>query len=228
MNYYQTGKYYEAEEGYRLLTRLDSSLPVYWQVIGNLNIINGNLDVAWSAFDSVFSHDTTYVSAKLLQAEIMSMQGDTAGAIELAEKYYSFENSPPAKIEFLLLLGRLYEGKGKNYDSTKASRSFSDALAWCREMIKKVPNDPAYKFRAGMAYIGLGQYSEANDFLELAWFTERRAYFMGHILLERGMVNDLLGNRHEAIKFYQDCLDWPSASQHQVLSRQYINKPFTK
>ncbi len=228
MNYYQTGKYYEAEEGYRLLTQLDSSLPVYWQVIGNLNMINGNLGLAWSAFDSVFAQDTTYVSAKMLQAEIMSMQGDTTGAIELAEKYYSFENSPPAKIEFLLLLGRLYEGKGKYYDSTKASRSFSDALAWCREMIKKAPNDPAYKYRAGMAYIGLGQYREANDFLELAWFTERRAYFMGHILLELGKVNDLLGNRDEAIKFYQDCLDWPSASQHQELSRQYINKPFTK
>ena len=129
MNYYQTGRYYEAEEGYRILTQLDSSLPVYWQVIGNLNLINGNPDIAWQAFDSVFALDTTYVSAKLLQAEILSMQGDTTGAIELAEKYYSYENSPPAKIEFLIMLGRLYQGKGKYYDTTKAHRYFSDALA---------------------------------------------------------------------------------------------------
>ncbi len=228
MNYYQTGRYYEAEEGYRILTQLDSSLPVYWQVIGNLNLINGNPDIAWQAFDSVFALDTTYVSAKLLQAEILSMREDTTGAIELAEKYYSYENSPPAKIEFLLMLGRLYQGKGKNYDSTKAQRYFSDALAWCREMIKKVPNDPAYKYRAGLALIGLRQYTEANDYLELAWFTERRVYFLGHILLERGKVNDMLGNRDEAIGFYQECLVNPSASRHQKLSRQYIDEPFTE
>lgn len=227
MNYYQVGKYYEAEEGYRLLTQLSSSLPVYWQVIGNLNLINGNIDKAWSAFDSVFAHDTTYVSSKLLQAEILSIRGDTAGAIELAEKYYSFENSPPAKIEFLLLLGQLYRGKGENYDSAKAHRYFSDALAWCKEMIRKTPTEPAYKYRAGLAFIGLREYAEANDYLELAQFTERRAYFLGHILLERGKVNDMLGKRDEAVRLYQECLANPSASKHQELSRQYIDKPFT-
>ncbi|RKX23084.1 MAG: hypothetical protein DRP51_01235 [Candidatus Zixiibacteriota bacterium] len=228
MIYYQTGRYYEAEEGYRLLTQLDSSLPVYWQIIGNLNLIIGNQEAAWQAFDSVFALDTTYVSAKLLQAEILSLQGDTTGAIELAEKYYSYENSPPAKIEFLLLLGRLYQGKGENFDSTKAHRYFSDALAWCREMIKKVPNDPAYKFRAGLALIGMRDYSEADNFLELAWFTEKRAYFLGHILLERGKVNDMLGNRDEAVMFYQKCLANPSALRHHEYSRQYIDKPFTE
>jgi tetratricopeptide (TPR) repeat protein len=227
MIYYRTGRYYEAEEGYRILTQLDSSKAVYWQVIGNLNLINGNPDIAWQAFDSVYALDTTYVSAKLLQAEILSLRGDTSAAIELAEQYYSFENSPPAKIEFLLLLGNLYQGKGENYDSTKAHRYFSDALAWCKEMIRKTPNEPAFKYRAGLALMGLGEYAEANDYLELAWFTERRAYFLGHILLERGKVNDKLGNREAAINFYQECLANPSASKHQELARQYLDKPFT-
>ena len=144
----------------------------------------------------------------------------------MAEKYYSHENSIPAKIEFLLLLGGLYQAEGSNYDSLAAYRSFSDALAWSDEMIKKAPNEPAYKYRAGLALFGLHEYRDADEYLQLAWFTERRAYFLGDILLERGKVNDVLGNREKAIRFYQECLANQSSVRHHELCREYIEKPY--
>ncbi len=228
MIYYQSGRYYDAEKGYRDLVRIDSSLSIYWQIIGNLNLIIGEIEKAWQAFDSAFSLDTTLASAKLLQAEILSNRGDLANAIEMAEKYYNIETSVPAKIEFLLLIGELRKTRGAYYDSLAAHRAFSDALAWCQEMIAKAPNDPAFKFRAGLANEGLGQYKEADDYLELAWFTEHRTYFLGHILLERGKVNDKLGNRDAALRFYQECLAGKASARHQELCRQYIDKPFSE
>jgi tetratricopeptide (TPR) repeat protein len=224
--YYQYGRYYDAIDGYRRLTEIDSSLPVYWQVIGNLNMFVGEYEAAWQAYDSAFSLDTTYASAPLMQAEILARRGDTAGAIKRAEKYYSIEQTIPAKIEFLLLLGRLYEADGPHNDTTKARRSFEDALTWANEMIAKVPDDPAFVLRAGLAHFGLKEYTEARNLLEIAYFTETRDFYLGQILAELGRVNDILGNREDAIRYYQEGLAVQSPVYYREICRRYLDEPY--
>ncbi len=115
--YYQYGYYYRALDGYRLLLQIDSSRTIYWQIIGNLYMINGEYDSAWAAFDSVYAVDSTYAASKLLQAKILAIRGDTGSAIELAEEHYGREASPAGKIEFLLFLGDLYRVEGEHHDA---------------------------------------------------------------------------------------------------------------
>lgn len=224
--YYQTGNFYRALEEFKYLQTMDTAKALNWQIIGNLYLINGELDSAWSAFDSVFQLDTTYAAARLLQAKIISLRGDTTAAIKLAEDFYNKEPSIPGKIEFLLLLGGLYKNPGMNQDSEKAEKYFSDAAIWSSDLMARVPDDPVYKLRTGLAYFGLRQYRDAIQYLELAHFTEQRAYHLGRILVHLGMLYDVIGDHDKAVEYYQACLASPSAQYHRELCRQYIVEPY--
>jgi tetratricopeptide (TPR) repeat protein len=225
--YYQYGYYYKALDGFQLLLQIDSSRAIYWQIIGNLYLINGEYDSAWAAFDSVYAVDSTYAASKLLQAKILAIRGDTASAIKLAEEHYGREASPAGKIEFLLFLGGLYQDEGEHHDAEKAERYFSDAAVWSADMMAKVPDDPTFKLRAGLANLGLGLYDEARTFLDIAHFTEIRSYQLGRILLALGNLYDVLGDHEKAVPYYRECLANQSSAHHRELAVKYIEKPYT-
>ena len=62
-------EYYKAIDAYKLLLKLDGPKPLYWQILANLYIINGNYDSAMTAIDSVLFLDTTQTIVKLLKAQ---------------------------------------------------------------------------------------------------------------------------------------------------------------
>lgn len=224
--YYQGGRYYEAIEGYRELIKLDKDNPVNWQVLGNLKMINGEYDEASELFAQVFALDSTYASAKLRQAQIEAIRGDTAEAIKTAEKYYGIETATPAKIEFLLFLGRMYGTRGSNFDSTRSTRSYQDALAWITDVLNRAPHDPSYQLRAGQAYLGLNKLEEAERYLEQAYFSETRSFNIGKILLYLGKMYDLKGDREYAGEFYNAVITNHSAVWHRDEARRYLGEPF--
>ena len=227
LTYYQYGHYYQAEEGYRRLIAIDSARAVYFQILGILLLIDGRYDQSWKAFDSVCTIDTTYATARLLQARIMAVRGDTAGAVKTAQNYYSMEKSIPGKIEFLLFLGKMLGARGKNYDSTLANRYYSDALTWALHLVNKAPDDPAQKLRAGLAYLGLKEYDNGAQFLESALFTEQRSYYRGEAVLALGNLYDLKKDRRRAIEYYQEGLKNPLAVYQRELCMKYIDKPYS-
>ncbi|MEW5924853.1 MAG: tetratricopeptide repeat protein [Candidatus Zixiibacteriota bacterium] len=228
VTYYQYGHYYDAIDGYKRLIRIDGRNPLYYQILGNLFWINGEYDNALTYFDTVLTLDTTYATAGLMLAKITAMKGDTAKAIKMAEDYYNIEQNISGKMEFMLFLGEMYGSGGKNYDSARADGYYSDALIWAREMIPQAPEDPIFRLRAGLALMGLGQYDEARQYLELCSFIELRTFYLGLIKLSLGKLADLQGNHAEAIEHYRDALSVPLAEYHRKLCEQYIEKPFKR
>jgi hypothetical protein len=224
--YYQIGEYNKALKEYEFLQTYDTAKAINWQIIGNLFLINSELDSAWVAFDSVYAMDSGYVAARLQQAKILAMRGDTAGAIKLAEDNIEKTKSAPSRIEFDLLLGKLYKNDGMYRDSAKADKYFNEAAALSSNMMTQYPDDPVYKLRLGLAYFGLDKYHDAIQYLELARFIEQRAYNMGRILVNLGELYDVTGDHDKAIEYYQACLDNNSAEYHRELCRQYIVKPY--
>jgi tetratricopeptide (TPR) repeat protein len=224
---YQYGDYYDAIAGFKWLIKNDSSKVLYWQILGNLYMINGEYDSALAALDSVVAIDSTFATARLLQARIAAIRGDTAAAIETAENAYPYEQSPAGKIEFLLLLGELYGNRGTFHDSVKAEKSFTDALYWSMDMIPKAAEDPAFKLRAGLAHLGLREYEAARLYLDLSRFTELRSYYLGKTLLNLGKVYDALGNHEKAVSYYQEALKIPLSTEDRRLCEKYIDQPFS-
>ncbi len=97
-------------------------------------------------------------------------------------------------------------------------------------------NNKAY--REATYYIGL-EYKDRNNpdsskiFFEecvktsLKIDTEKESGFLINSVLYLGMVNDLLDNRDEAIKYYKQVLDMKEYGQSKVLAKQYLDKPYT-
>jgi len=226
--YYQYGQYYKAVDGYKRLIAIDSSRPFYWQVLGNLHMINGEYDAAQKALDTAIARDTTLETVRLQLARILTFESDTAGAIEMAEDALSEVQTTIAKIEFLLFLGDIYNAGGKYHDSAKADRYFSDALAWSSELMAKMPEEPIYKFRSGLAYLGLGKYQEARQLLELADFTELRTYYLGKIRLALGNLHDIRHERQKAVEYYQKALQISLAAHDRELCEKYIERPYKR
>lgn len=224
--YYQYGEYYKAQEAYQRLIKIDSSLPVYHQIMANLYIINGKYDDGWRESDTVYAHDSNYVSSQLLKARILVIKGDTAQALRLAGDFYQAEKSTAGKIEFLLFLGKIYGQKGKYHNGATARQNFSDALAWSTEMISKSPDDPIHKLRAGLAYLGLKEYGKASEYLKMAEFTELRPLFLGEILIALGNLDDLRSDHKEGIMYYQRALSYPLSVYQRDLCVKYIDKPY--
>ncbi|SYZ72694.1 hypothetical protein TRIP_C20809 [Candidatus Zixiibacteriota bacterium] len=223
---YQFGRYYDALDGYRLLVKLDSARSIYYQILGNLYLIDGQYDQAWSALDTVLLKDSTYATARLLQAKITAIRGDTAGAIRIAEKVYDIEKSVPGKIEFLLFMGKMEGSPGVWRDTAKAENHFSEALGMTLQMMAQIPDDPTYKIRAGLASLGLHEYDKAGQYLDVAYFTEQRSYYLGEVLLALGNLEDLQGKRKAATEYYQQGLRLPLAVYQRDLCTKYIDKAY--
>jgi tetratricopeptide (TPR) repeat protein len=226
MIYYQNGRYYKAEEGFRRLRKLDPVTIVNLQILGNLALIDGRYDDAWKLFDSVLAADSTYASARLQQAKILAIKGDSTGAIKLADDNYGSEKLEAGKIEFLLFMGKIHGTRGKLYDSALAEQEYSDALSYSNAMISRAPDEHAFKLRAGLALLGLKEYDRAEQFLELALFVEQRSFYQGEILLALGNLYDLKKDHDKAIKYYQEAISGPIGVYQRQLCMKYIGEPY--
>jgi len=224
--YYQFGEFYKAVDGYKLLMKLDRPTPLFKLILGNLYMINGFYDSAYAVLDTVYVEDSTRATAKLLQARIEALQGDTARAIEIAETYFPMEQTTGGKIEFLIFIGNILSTSGPYSDTTTAKKYFQDVLTWSSDLMAQAPHEPAYKLRAGMACMGLKMYAEAQGYLEISLFTEKRTYFLARTLLSLGNLYDALGNHKRAIDYYQEALELPLADFDQKACLKYIDHPY--
>nr|MBN2278843.1 hypothetical protein [candidate division Zixibacteria bacterium] len=225
---YQYGHYYRAEEAYRRLLKIDSAKTVYYLILGNLAMINGEYDHAWTLMDTVLASDSTYSTALLQMAMIRLIKGDTALALDLARKGLIQEETVAGKIEYLLFLGELYDTPGKYRDSAKVEENYKEALLSATDLMQKVPQDPAMKLRVGMALMGLRRYDEARQYLEVARFTEQRTFYLGRIALYLGRLYDLMNDRDRAMEYYREGLGPGVASYHRDLCQHYLEQPYKK
>ncbi len=199
---------------------------MYYQILGNLYMANGDYDTAEAAFDSAFALDTTFVAAPLMKARIHAIRGDTVGALALTRTYFGRETSLPEKAAFLQQLGELTGADGPDHDSAASDNYYADALYWINKIIEQNQPDPVYYLRAGVVALGLRDYQEALSFLETAHFIETRAIFLGEILFRLGQVNDALGNREQALAYYREALNSQIAAYQRDLCMQFIDHPY--
>lgn len=224
--YYQSGDYYRAIEGYRQLIASDTVRPMYYQILGNLHLANGDYDAASAAFDSALALDTTLVAAALMKARILAIRGDTTEALALTRDYFGRETSLPEKAAFLLQLGEFTHAGGPDHDSAAADNYYADALYWLNKIIEQNQPDPVYYLRAGTAALGLREYQQALSYLETAHFVETRELFLGEILLRIGQVHDALGNREQALTYYREALNSQIAAYQRDICIQFIDHPY--
>jgi tetratricopeptide (TPR) repeat protein len=161
--------------------------------------------------------------------------------------FYDYENNPFAADVFAKELtkdfpdnptferweGRISVKKG---DYASAFKIFRDVLKK-GEMNYTGYNFPAVK-REAVYYVGL-QYKNLHQLDSAKYFFnqcaelskqiekgEKESGFLINSYLYLGMINDLQGNRNEAIQYYKDLLDMREYGRSHSLAKNYIDKPY--
>jgi len=224
--YYQIGEYYSAIGAYHKLIELDEFNPLYIHILGNLEMITGEYDKAYKYFDSVYTLDYNYTVARLLQAKIKAIKGDSAGAIAMAEEFYPREKEPLPVLDFLIFLGDMYKAPGALHDSVKAEEYYTEALIQAQRLEAKAPQEFSLKLRAGQALVGLGKYDQAQYYLEIVTFAEIRTFYICKALVALGKSYDGKGDREAALEFYRLALATPITDYDRIEALRYIDKPY--
>jgi tetratricopeptide (TPR) repeat protein len=158
------------------------------------------------------------LEANLAIASILLDDGNFKGAESYLEQIEGKIDITP---DYLIALGTLRKMQGNAADSiltTAAMISLKSA--------ELQPQEPANYLSAGQAFMLLGQYGRAEENLNIAYFLEKRPYFIGCTLLELGKLMDLEGKRDKAQEYYRDVLDIKAGGYQKYLAKKYLNAKY--
>jgi tetratricopeptide (TPR) repeat protein len=212
--YSEAGEYDVALRTYQtLFSRADTRNPrraFFLLRVGYLQSLLGDYKAAAESYRSLMELDTNLAGASefnLARLDIFS--GDTTSAIDRLQKLIDVATDQILMAEAGITLGMLLGVPGKYNDPAGALEAFERAESSGRFIVKNSPGDGVSRFRLGVAYLGLGEYDLAHDYLNLALFLEFRPRFLGRELVALGNLADIQGDRKLALDYYHraDSLD---------------------
>lgn len=198
-------------------------LDRYCIPLANMNFSAGQIDSALHYYKIA---ETNKLDPELVSYKLGQLYYSLENRVE-SRKYFDYlmdnSESVPLRIDAHLYLGRMFLEEGL-LDS--ADTHFTLALNGCKRLLARYPDNSLYSIRAGEATLYLKEYKAAVQYLEYAEYVEFRPFYQGRILLARGMIYDLTGDRENAKSYYQRTLDINAPFLDKSLAQSYLEKPF--
>jgi len=220
--YFVKGDYDKAIDILRQMNNF-YELDSYCIPLANMNFSAGHIDSALHYYKIAETKD---LDPELASYKLGQLYYFLKNRVE-ARKYFSYlmdnSESVPLKIDAHLYLGRMLLMEGL---SDSADSHFTLALNGCKRLLSRYPDNSLYSIRAGEAALHLKEYKAAVQYLEYAEYVEFRPFYQGRILLARGMIYDLTGDRENAKLYYQRTLNTKAPFFDKSLAQSYLEKPF--
>ncbi len=160
--------------------------------------------------------------------------------------YYTYESDPYKADEFANMLitdfpnNPIFE-KWKGRIQIKRGDYYSGSKIFSSVMTKAEKNLPGYKtqktkreasYYIGLQYRNVGQLDSAKYCFQMCADlskeidTKEESGFWVNAYLYLGMINDQLGNRDEAVSYYEKLLDMHEYLNSRELAEKYLKEPF--
>jgi hypothetical protein len=214
------GEYGDAAETYEELIEISepADRPRLLKLEGDMRMALGEFSVGIGLYKRAFN-EGNYGNAGLALATILMDSGDFESARELYSRLKGeVLSSPEYSIESARL--KIFYGE-PGVDSLLAQVAARELSA-----ASQTPQYSRYYLIAGKAFGLLGQFDRAGENLDIAYFLERRPYYQALALLALGRLNDMEGNRQEAVKYYRKIAGIEGGEYLISLARKYIEAPF--
>ncbi len=223
---FSTGDYYGASGYEEQLCELQDTVVLNWLALAGYQMMNGNYDTARTNLEHAHAIDTTEQLVRFNLALNDLYRGDTAAAKkEFTSLVFESRQGGPFG-ESRVMLGHLLLRSGNEDDRAQAEKYFHEALSYFAQAINSGNPSPTSHIWAGMAYLGLGNTSDAYDFLHTGLYLEKRPFYIGMAQLWLGKTADIRGERDVAEEYYNYVLAGASAAYHQAEAREYLKKPY--
>ena len=233
--YFFNGDYYNATDAQELLTGLGKSSSTNWMAQGSYKMMNGLYDEALKDLENAWLLDSTDLMVAFNLGLYYQIKDDKESATAYfkkssgpGKKTMKMGESNPLKGEGLVMLGHVLRRTDDETVRAQAKNYFNEAKSIFAQIIGAGKSSPASNMWMGISCIGLDEYDDAMNYLQVALFLETRPFYLGMINLWLGKLYDLKDDRATAREYYGKALSLPSAVYHQEEAKKYLEQAYTQ
>ncbi|MEW5796718.1 MAG: hypothetical protein AB1772_10215 [Candidatus Zixiibacteriota bacterium] len=219
------GDYYAATKRESEWLGLVDTLATEWMKLAGYHLMNGDYDSASVSYDRAAALDSANSLIRFNQALHRLCVGDTLGARKLFGDVIQSGASSGGMVESQVMLGHLLLQTGAAADKSEALHHFNSVVSSLSRQDRRHNPSASQLMWLGIAYAGLGDTGNADDYLRTALFLETRPFYQGMIRLWLGKVAEARGERAVARDYYQQVIAGSSAYYHQEEARRLLERP---
>ena len=154
--------------------------------------------------------------------------GDTLGARQYFSLVVTGRGATGGLLESQAMLGNILSHSSDPADKSEALNMYNAVMAALSRQDNRHNPSASQMMWLGIAYLGIGDTDNAEDYLQTALFLETRVFYQGMINLWLGKVADVRGERTVARDYYQRVLAGASAHYHQEEARSLLERPYRR
>jgi tetratricopeptide (TPR) repeat protein len=207
---------------------LIDSLSGEWIQRAGYRMMNGEYDSAAADLTRARSLDSANSLVPFNQGVYRLFVGDTVGARQLFTQVVKSGGQTGGMLEAQVMLGNILAHSAVAADKTEAITQYNSVVAALTQQDTRHNPSASQMMWLGIAYLGLGDTQNAEDYLQTAQFLETRMFYQGMINLWLGKVADVRGERAVARDYYQKVLAGQSAQYHQEEARLLLKRPYKR
>ena len=221
------GEFYDAAEYQASYLGLNDSLAGDWLKLASYQMMVGDYDQAAATLKRGSDLDPANNIIIFNRGLLALHTGDTAQAKVLFNEVLK-SDSPEARLESQLTLAELLRFSGNEQDRQSAEAFCREAVAALSSQDQRHNPSAAQAMWLGIAYLGIDDTGNADDFLRTALYLETRPFYKGLTYLWLGKVADIRGERTLAKDYYSNVLSGASAKYHQEEARRWLQTAYRR
>lgn len=222
--YFFNGNYYKATEYQKKLLEIVDNKAVDWMSLGSYQMMHGAYDEAFANYQKAKQLDTLNLMINFNIALYYLNTHQIDKAREILEKNLVDARYAEAQGESRIFLAYILSKTGKREDQQRAAELYNTALNMFNASLQANSSSPSVYMWIGIAQLGLYDYKNAIDYLQLAEFLETRPFYQGMIDLWLGKAYLADKQQDKAIESFQKVIAGNSADYHQSEARALLEK----
>jgi tetratricopeptide (TPR) repeat protein len=222
------GEYYAAAERQTGVIDMLDTLSGEWVQLAGYHMMNGEYDSAGAALSRAQTRDSANSLVPFNQGLQRLCVGDTTGARQFFSLVIAGRGETGGLLESQAMLGNILSRSSDPTDKAEALNLFNAVVATLSRQDNRHNPSASQLMWLGIAYLGIGDTDNADDYLQTAMFLETRVFYQGMIDLWLGKVADVRGERAVARDYYQRVLAGASAHYHQEEARSLLERPYRR
>jgi tetratricopeptide (TPR) repeat protein len=222
------GDYHAAAVSQVGVIKLVDSLSGERVQLAGYQMMNGDYDSAGAVLSRARAMDTVNSLVPFNQGMERLCVGDTSGARKFFSQVVSAGGPTGGLLESQTMLGNLLSRSSDPADKKEALNLYNAVVGTLSRQDNRHNPSASQLMWLGIAYLGIGDTDNAENYLQTAMFLETRVFYHGMINLWLGKVADVRGERDVARDYYQRVLDGASAQYHQEEARLLLERPYRR
>ncbi len=195
-----------------------------WMMMGAYSLMTGDNESAFASYTKATDLDSTNHVIKFNIALYYQTIGGTGKAKEILLSNFTDIKGASAQGETRILLAKILSESKENSDIVTARNYYKQAKNYYARLSQTNSSSPSAYMWLGNAYLGLDEYENAINNLQIARFIESRPLYYGMIDLLLGKAYKASGDNKQAKQYFNSVISNASSVYHQKEAKDLLEQ----